>query len=397
MMNHDEQFDQFLKSKFASQTFEQKPAYWEQASRLIAADRKAAAFRMLMYSISAVVLGTIGVVVWLLNQPTSQLPVATTELVAASNNPSASFAAQTVSNTPDVNAQYAAPSSAIQSASNASKRSADPQSQNGSESGVQPQVIHSKVTPHNQPPKRRRNLIAMEEESASVSGVSTPSAIELSSRFQTAIHTRNMVADSFSKKAFYAEYTRRSSKHGFYLEAGLNAYLVDKVNFHAGLRYEHPFNEKWLLNAGMVYSQINRNLSRQYDAIDYTFGQQKNAVVITTQALQLLEIPISVAYRIHPSHELFGGVQVGYILQSKDRVTRNGEQSSSQQEYGYLQALNRLDAQTFAGYRFNVTRSVNLGIAYHYGLTDVSNNNIFKSRIFDRNSGVRLTVGYRIR
>jgi hypothetical protein len=168
------------------------------------------------------------------------------------------------------------------------------------------------------------------------------------------------------------------------------------LNGHIGLNYYHFIAPKIALSAGLTYARLHQNLpTRTYQDVNYDFGKTAAATNITTQRLDYIELPVSVFYQLAPKHFVTSGVSLGYVLQSKDKV-EDPATNKTTFETGYLNAINRWDAQLNIGYQYMFTRNLWVRATYHYGLMDISNNNLFNQTETNTNKGFRLTLGYKV-
>ena len=393
MSHNEENLDLFLRKTLEAKTFEQKPHYWEGAKQLIDNHRKQRNRNVLLYSVS-VALVAVTAAAWMLVSYPSESSSSTAELAFAPVNPQ-----QTNPNTTNTEQGQPAPFVA-QSSSSAATENPSVVDQNNN----QPEAASANniTTPAKRNPPAAKNNSKTDYSNASNPVVAIayttqePENIDFRKLTNLPKYTQGIPSDTFSRKQFEQAYTQRKQQQLWLVEAGLNSYNGLSINLHGGVRYMRFINEKVALSVGASYAQLHQDMNRTYQSIDYSFGQQVQETTINTQRVDYIELPIAVHYSFTANHLLNIGVIPAYAIHTSDKVTYSLGETSSTQNLTYPDAVNRFDLQLQAGYtyRFNETWMVSAG--YQFGLLDVSNNNVFKSTNFDRNKGLRLTLGYKL-
>jgi hypothetical protein len=178
-----------------------------------------------------------------------------------------------------------------------------------------------------------------------------------------------------------------------YFNAGKN--LADPVNLSAGLMYYRGIGAKAGINAGVFYSRIYQNLpARVYRNTSYDFGKNVSFVSVQTKRLDYIEFPLQLYCYPLRHHMVRAGISYLYLLQSADLVNRSGIQT---RENGYTDAINKNDVLLSAGYTWVGKSPLIFSITGYYGLYDISDNGVFGSARHDRNTGVKLSIGYTLR
>jgi hypothetical protein len=222
-------------------------------------------------------------------------------------------------------------------------------------------------------------------------------------RSYTPLSLHAIQMDSLSKREAYLKAAESQSQKRFLtLEGGLNAYNIKEstssfVNFHAGIRYYYYVHPKIAFSAGLTYSRLHENLGeRNYKNISYSFGAIVNNTSIRTIRLDYADLPIAVHYAVFNKHHISAGATVSYLIQSTELVKTQSETINEKRDNGYKQAINPYDVQLNMGYLIFLPKGFNLSVTYNYGLLDISKNATFKSTDFNRNSGFRITLGYKL-
>lgn len=227
-------------------------------------------------------------------------------------------------------------------------------------------------------------------------------SLSIGSRIYKPLAPGRVVADTFNKKAALLDYTVREQKSFLTVEAGLNYYnpgskAFKPLNVHAGLRYYYFVSPKVGLSAGLGYSRIHQNAgTRTYKDVDYGFGQKAIETRITTQRLDYIELPLDVHYRVSGNHFATVGAMAAYAIQAGEYVEYSAGGTNGTRSNSNLSAVNKLDLQLHLGYNYLLNNRYTFSAGYYFGLMDVSKNTAFKSDQFDRNSGIRITLGYKL-
>jgi hypothetical protein len=405
MNREDELFDDFLRSKFESKEFTNKPHYWQNAQEMIAQGRKNnTSFRpIIVGSVVLVAALSFGL---LFNSKSSVNQSNANTLTASSVSVGTSTTATyTINSIPasTVNTGVAEQSAQNTEADNNGNTpnegysTADTYTKNGGANASSPSNNNGPRHPKHQ--KRNRNNSTVDTEH-SVQQHTTPDVIDINGKTLIAPFNTSTEAPEFNKTTAYVEHAANRQRSFIAVEAGINAYnpasdIMNSINGQIGVRYYRFINSKIALSTGLTYARLHQNLpGRSYESTNYDFGKNAASVVITTQRLDYIELPVSILYQLAPKHALTAGVSLGYVIQSADKLQdETGDQS---QQNGYLNGINRWDTQLNLGYQFNLSQNIWIRTSYHMGLMDISDNTIFKQAGTDTNKGLRLTLGYKV-
>jgi hypothetical protein len=397
MNNNDEQLDQLLRLRFSQKKFVQKEQYWQKAQQLIAADRATNSKEYVSAIFSTVVciglsvgmLWNSGITKAIAKQealPSTQSILVADNSAAQPISTDASMQSKTITGnnettiTPNhLNNQQA---KAVASTTTKDKRGKNKPNN---------KQAHTRIVHNNTQYRASQDIVI------------TKPSIEMQQLGATSTMTYFPVngVEPMGKKNLYLEAIERRRNNYVAIEAGVNAFnigskIVDAVNGHVGMRYYHFVAHKWGLSAGLSYSQIHQHLAaRKYDDVNFSFGLENNQTVIVTNHISYVEIPVNIHYNLVKNHYVNAGVTFAYAIQASSDVTR-ADQDKSQTEYGYLNALNRKDIKLSIGYSYMAGKKWIVTSAYQYGLMDISTNAQFKSNSIDRNSGIRITLGYKL-
>jgi hypothetical protein len=403
MNRNDEQFDEFLRSQFNQKTFEMKDQYWMNAQELMATHRATAGQGMLNMVLSGIVLVALSAgLLWnSANTPS-----------AAQQEQSAFLATSAPEHTQGLNAPVETGNVALQTGS--SQYQPESSATNSSVSSKSPQAKTAQQ--HTNPTQPKKHFIQHQRTRKSALAERANTTIPASEELVTPNTPTDVTyingllfrpikgvakgTDATHKTPDFLAYTVNRSKGFLTIEGGLNSYnpssdFAQSLNFHAGLRYYRFLTPRFAVSSGLTYSRVQQNMDALvFRNIDYSFGQNTRETKITTLRLDYLEIPLSAYYNVKGNHYVQAGATIGYAIQSTDFVESNGNKGQS--DNGYMDGINRLDIQLNAGYACLIQNRYTFSAGYYYGLTDVSKNAIFNSNKADHNSGIRLTIGYKL-
>ncbi|MES2558893.1 MAG: porin family protein [Bacteroidota bacterium] len=400
MNRNDEQFDEFLRSQFKHKTFDMKDQYWKNTQQMIATHRATAGQGMLSIVFSGIVLVALSVgLLW---------NSAHTPSAAKQEQPAflASALPQEIK-APVETGNVVLQNGSNQPGSNASNSSVSAKASNENEKAEGQSADAKPKKQFIQHQQRTRKSVIAEREAITTppadEQVTTNTVSEITyidgKVFRSIKGTQNRLATDVPKPDLLA-YTANRSKGFLAIEGGLNSYnhtsdFAQSFNFHAGLRYYRFLSPTFAVSSGLTYSRLQQNLdTRVFRNVDYSFGQQTSETKISTLRLDYIEIPVSAYYNLKGNHFVQAGATLGYALQSHDLVESNGNKGQS--DNGYMDGINKMDVQLNVGYACLIQNRYTLSATYHMGLTDVSKNAAFHSDKTDRNSGLRLTIGYKL-
>jgi cytoskeletal protein RodZ len=429
MKNEDKEFDDFLKSAFEKRKFEQKDRYWTNAQSLIAAQRKSRSKVIMTFMLSSVTLVSLSTALLLwhtgkssvqANEASQQVPVlrsaagqngnnvvtatytagangtGTTNGMPSERLPASSKAAASTS-APASGQTHAAQCSGTTTAKNKAGRDRAARESNPYNTVAANEYTRSsrKQQQGNNPRGKAQHL---QQAEAAATRNSAQSFTGINGLRMFSLGSDGPAIDSFGKKEAFLAYVATQQRSFLMAEGGINTYnmnndLAGSLNFHAGLRYYYFVSPTVALSSGIGYSRVHQDLgTRVYNNIDYSFGQQTSETKITTLRLDYLEIPLSVHYRIKGSHFASAGALAGYAIRSSEYMDRETRTKTS----GYMDAIHKFDIQLHLGYNCLLNERYTLSAGYYFGLTDVSDNRAFRSSRMDRNTGFRLTLGYKL-
>ena len=167
-----------------------------------------------------------------------------------------------------------------------------------------------------------------------------------------------------------------------------------------GINYHNKITNDLDYSLGMQFTTM-RHLSGFSDTskvTTYKTGEESDVTVITPQTLYYLSLPFKVSKSFNKN--TFGlGANLAYLITSNSKVdtyhqsTSISEQTSGN-EMGYTQGFSNYNFELTAFYRRRLYKNLSLNAEFVFGLTDLRNNDFFKTTTTERSSGFKLTLLY---
>jgi hypothetical protein len=171
-----------------------------------------------------------------------------------------------------------------------------------------------------------------------------------------------------------------------------------------GINYFNNFRPKMSLSFGLHYSSVG-NLSYSNYTSRVTrrgLGEESQVTVFTPVKIHYLIVPIRFNYTINPMNTLGIGCNIAYLLTVESEVESYTQKLNTIDNYnlakvnGYTQGFKKYDTQVSVFYKRRLYPNLAVNIEMFFGLTDVKDNHFFNSNVFERNSGLKLTLVYNI-
>ncbi|MBS1637271.1 MAG: hypothetical protein JST26_15230 [Bacteroidetes bacterium] len=196
----------------------------------------------------------------------------------------------------------------------------------------------------------------------------------------------------------------------------------DGINLTGGISYQFIANSGIGVSAGVQYNAVGHLINSSYVVNDtrYSFGKEETVTVIEQKRLHYITMPVRFIFA-QGTKRYFGiGCNFGYLVNSQNLIKKyefmNGAQSpvsapnttltenftavsglnnpvSSSNTTGYRRGFNPYDLQLTAFYRQPLYERVTIGAEVFFGMMDIKQNSFFKSSYFDRNYGLKITIG----
>ena len=189
-----------------------------------------------------------------------------------------------------------------------------------------------------------------------------------------------------------------------YLFGWQNNGTLDANGFNPviGLNYFNNFLPKMSLTFGLHYSSVN-NLSYSNYTSKVTrlgFGEETKVTVFTPVKVHYLIVPLRFNYNLTPLNTVGIGCNIAYLLNIESEVENYTEKLNSKYNQtlskttGYTEGFKQYDTQLALFYKRRLYPNLSLNLEVFYGLTDIKDNTFFKSNVFERNNGMKLTLVY---
>ncbi len=190
------------------------------------------------------------------------------------------------------------------------------------------------------------------------------------------------------------------------VDAGANYFVAGKgapgnIGMGAGIRYMYPLGTRFSIGSGIMFTMMRYKLptlstvSHRY-GFGYTTEEQK----MQTVSLDYIEIPIELAICFNTRHYISAGMSYNYLLSAGTSITTELQGEVLKMEkakvFGRPTYINAYDFVFNAGYRYYINNNFSVFAGMHYGLTDISNNALFKNTDVNRNMGIKLMLSYKL-
>lgn len=175
------------------------------------------------------------------------------------------------------------------------------------------------------------------------------------------------------------------------------------VNPVVGLNYSNV-SKPITFSFGMHYTVV-RNLSYSSHTVTttrYNFGEESDVMIFTPTTMHYLTAPIRIGYSVNSKNTFGLGYNVGYLFNLNSNVELYAQTAGKKgnatilKTSGYTQGFKTIDQQISVFYRRNLAKDLLLNAEFMYGLTDVKDNKFFNSNVFERNTGVKVTLIYNL-
>lgn len=229
--------------------------------------------------------------------------------------------------------------------------------------------------------------------------------VELSTQWATALFEQTPELTLGNHQVVQSLSNNKSTfaiKPNLFVEGGLTWFNTAALNnsslgTHLGLTYAFTLQGRFSMGVGLGYTQLNQtNGTRYYSTTSYGFGEQKKITGIKTVRLDYVELPLTVYYAISPKHGIFAGGALLYIVNSIDYKKNPEDITFNQKTSRYYQAYRPFDVQALLGYQYWLGAKAKVSATYQYGLMDITDNAAFKRNEHHANKGIKLTVGYQL-
>jgi hypothetical protein len=164
-----------------------------------------------------------------------------------------------------------------------------------------------------------------------------------------------------------------------------------------GLLLSAKISPKFSIGSGVRYFQISQPLQTlSQDYISLGFKREISTVVVYTDKLHYIDVPISLLYNLSTKHRIVATFQTAYQLTGDNRlVTSNPDGSTVEaKDKGYTNGFRDFNYSIGLGYEYRIRRGKSIGVNANLGLTDITKNEYFNINRFDRNSFVGLYLKF---
>ncbi len=179
---------------------------------------------------------------------------------------------------------------------------------------------------------------------------------------------------------------------------------ADGYNPFIGINYFQAILDKLSVSLGIQYTSVSHlsYSSHTTKVSSLGLGEDSKVTVFTPTKLHYLIAPLRFHYRFSPQNVAGLGCNMAYLLtvetdvETYNQNIRGTDGNSLYKDKGYTQGFRPFDIQLTGFYRRRLTSNLSFNAEIFYGLTDVKENSFFHSNVFERNSGLKISLVYNI-
>lgn len=173
------------------------------------------------------------------------------------------------------------------------------------------------------------------------------------------------------------------------------------INPVLGLNYHGQVSDQLECTAGFNLTTI-RGLNAYSDTsriTKYGFGEESEVTVISPKTLYYINFPLRLMWNFNLKQSAGFNLEPGYLVNASSEVETYVESldytaQGVKREFGYTQGLATFNLQFGLFYRQRIFERFYLQPEVFLGLKDLKNNELFRSEVSERSSGIKITLLY---
>lgn len=400
----DNELDNLIKNKLNNQTFEYEDTYWQQAEKMIDAQRfenkKLVWYKSAFYVAVATVFALLG---WFLVENNK---ITSPKTSLNGNNKNAQM--------PQIELNSSAISS--QPKASESKLSVNSNSINNKENSILVESNNNTKTLRTAKDKLQNIETFLGEELSIKNEAMTTENIVINNEVMVDVLqgknaqkiSLNLLAPSFDFTQIdfikspinYKNSSKLNSYFNASLEAGTNSFnntfSTNSFGYYVGGRLYFDIG-KFSLNTNLHYENINQNLApREIINKTYDFTSNTTKTSIKNQSIDYAIIGLNAMYPVYKNHSIGMGFQYAQLIKTNDLFTTQNLENNTiinKSTNNYSNGINKSDIQFTLNYQYRFAKHLAVNATYVYGLNDVSTNETANYK----NRGVKLGLQYIIK
>lgn len=169
-----------------------------------------------------------------------------------------------------------------------------------------------------------------------------------------------------------------------------------------GLNYEYRFSFNWSINTSLSYNaKMSPGIVHHSDSIFHSFSPERIITERENKRLDYFELPIQITRSFNSKHQLGLGIYSSVLFSTVTDVKRTSitikeTKESEFSESGLSENFKVFDYGLTSSYSYQFNPSLNLGVQFKYGLSDITVNNTQELNGYHRNISTRLILRYRL-
>lgn len=163
----------------------------------------------------------------------------------------------------------------------------------------------------------------------------------------------------------------------FFIALEQNSVL--KTSPQVGIAFGHHI-QKWSVSAGVGYQRSGQlNWNRKSTSVDYGFDKYERSILLRTESISLLTLPIRTSYRVGGLSEIFIGFSPGIVIDATQykETLNDGTTVMTNSGKGYFYKTNTPELIYFfsTGYTYSLNEYWLVDLGLKYSFQDWQNSN----------------------
>jgi hypothetical protein len=204
-----------------------------------------------------------------------------------------------------------------------------------------------------------------------------------------------------------------SDAFAFYIDAGAD-YLFgwnnnpgmegNGFNPVLGIGVTHFFNSHWAVSSGIQYSGISHLTQSEkiYTSYISDFGENKIDSIIAARWIHHVLVPVFLQYHFDNKNSVEIGGSIAHLVTTTSDFIVNtytdlkDPVQTKKKSSGYTEGFNQWDASVAIAYRRKLNDNFNIAAEAHYGLSDIRDDSFFAKQLYERSTGIKILISYRL-
>jgi len=169
-----------------------------------------------------------------------------------------------------------------------------------------------------------------------------------------------------------------------------------------GINYFTNFKSKMSLSIGLHYTSVSNLSFSSYTSkvVHLGLGEESHVSVFTPVKVHYAIVPLRLNYSLNTKNTFGIGCNIAYLLNIQSTLYTYTEKLNKKYDEkttttsGYIKGFKQYDTQLSLFYKRAIYKNLAANLELYYGLRDTKDNTFFNSNVFERNTGLKLTLVY---